>query len=72
MRKDDCVNSSVKGWALWGFVVTFAEENLRIIGIQVVLPAENHPKTSSKFYGLNQLAYLGYSTNRVTYVIYFY
>jgi len=52
--------------------VTFAEENLRIIGIQVVLPAENHPKTSSKFYGLNQLAYLGYSTNRVTYVIYFY
>jgi hypothetical protein len=70
MRKDDRVDSSVQGWAVWGSVVAYARENLRIIGGQVVLLAESHLKTISKFYRLNQLAYLGYSTNMVTYVIY--
>jgi len=56
MRKDDRDHSSVKGWTVGGSVVTFARENLRIIGVQVVFLVGKHPKTSSKFYRLNQLA----------------
>lgn len=66
MRKDGRVHSSVKGWAVRNSVVTFARENLRIIGVQVGLLAENHLTTGSNFYRLNQLAYLGYSTNKAT------